>query len=168
MNKNLATSLGLGLAAAVALTGCSSKASSSGSDGGGKGDIKTDFGVTDDTITLGVLTDLSGVFKAVGLNLTQGNQLWADKINADGGICGRDIEIATQDHGYKADSAVPLYEQSKGSIAGYIQLLGSPVVAALKSKLITDQMLSVIGTHSSILLDNDYLIIPGSGVRPWR
>ncbi|WP_134324454.1 ABC transporter substrate-binding protein [Cumulibacter soli] len=154
--------LGLGLATALVLTGCSTKASDSSADGE-DGALATDFGVTDDEITLGVLTDTSGVFKAVGLNLTQGNQLWADEVNADGGICGRQIVLDVQDHGYKPDTAVPLYEQAKESIAGYIQLLGSPIVAALKGKVTTDQVLSVIGTNSSILLDNDYLIIPGSG-----
>lgn len=162
MKKKFTASIGIGLAAALAVTGCSSKASSSGSEGG-DGDLKTDFGVTEDTITLGVLTDTSGVFKAVGLNLTQGNQLWADKVNSEGGICGRDIKLEVQDHGYKPDSAVPLYEQGKSNFAGYIQLLGSPIVAALKGKVVTDQVTSVIATNSSILLDNDYLIIPGAG-----
>lgn len=35
------------LVAVLALSGCSTKASKSGDDGG-KGDVKTDFGVTDD------------------------------------------------------------------------------------------------------------------------
>ena len=162
MQKKYAASLGLGLAAVLVLTGCSNKANG-GASGGEDGDLKTDFGITEDTITLGVLTDFSGVFKAVGLNLTQGNQLWADEVNSNGGICGREIEIQTQDHGYKPDSAVPLYEQSKQDIAGYIQLLGSPVVAALKTKVVNDQMMTVIGANSTILLDNDYLLMPGTG-----
>lgn len=162
MRTNTTTAtISLAAAAVMLLAACSNKAADSGS--GGDGDLKTDYGVTDDEITLGVLTDTSGVFKAVGLNLTQGDQLWADKVNEAGGICGRDIKLALQDHGYKADNAVSLYEQGKQDIVGYVQLLGSPIVAALKSKVVSDEMLAVIGTNSSVLLDNDYLMMPGTG-----
>ncbi|WP_158716199.1 ABC transporter substrate-binding protein [Blastococcus sp. Marseille-P5729] len=162
MRTNTTTAtISLAAAAVMLLAACSNKAADSGS--GGDGDLKTDYGVTADEITLGVLTDTSGVFKAVGLNLTQGDQLWADKVNEAGGICGRDIKLALQDHGYKADNAVSLYEQGKQDIVGYVQLLGSPIVAALKSKVVSDEMLAVIGTNSSVLLDNDYLMMPGTG-----
>lgn len=162
MKHKFTAPIGLGVATLLAVSGCSTKANDADSSSGDS-DLKTDFGVTENEITLGVLTDTSGVFKAVGLNLTQGNQLWADKVNEDGGICGRDIKLEVQDHGYKPDSAVPLYEQGKSNFVGYMQLLGSPVVAALKGKIIADQVTSVIATNSSILLDNDYLIIPGAG-----
>nr|MDP9460420.1 ABC transporter substrate-binding protein [Actinomycetota bacterium] len=60
------------VAAAVVVTasGCSTKApENSGGGGGGGGqaaDVQTDIGVEGNTITLGVLTDLTGVFAALG------------------------------------------------------------------------------------------------------
>ena len=46
----------------------------SGSGGGGDAaDVQTDVGVEGDTITLGVLTDLTGVFAALGKDITNAN-----------------------------------------------------------------------------------------------
>lgn len=153
--------LGLCAAATLALTACSSKAEDSGSTD--DGDLLTDVGITENEIKLGVLTDTSGVFKAIGLNLTQGNQLWADDINASGGICGRDVVLDIKDHGYKPDNAIALYDQTKSDVVGFMQILGSPIIAAVKGKLSTDKIMSVIATQSTINLDVDELIMIGTG-----
>lgn len=150
----------LGAAAAMLLTACSTKGSSGGS--GGDGDLKYDTGVTADEIKLGVLTDTSGVFKSVGLNLTQGNQIWADHINDQGGICERDIVLDIKDHGYKPDNAIALYDQTKGDVVGFMQLLGSPMIAALKGKLDTDNVMAVVATQSTINLDVDEVMMIAS------
>ncbi|WP_134324247.1 ABC transporter substrate-binding protein [Cumulibacter soli] len=119
------------------------------------------LGIVTLTITLGVLTDSSGVFKATGIANTQGNQLWVDDINADGGICGRQVELNVQDHGYKADNAVPLYAQMKDSVVAMIQVNGSPPLAALKQKLTTDHMLSIPSATASQNLDSDAILMIG-------
>jgi hypothetical protein len=69
------------VAVVAAASGCSNKAeSNSGSGGGGDaGDVTTDIGIEGETIKLGVLTDLTGVFAALGKDLTNSNQLyWED------------------------------------------------------------------------------------------
>jgi hypothetical protein len=60
---------------ALAVAGCGSKGSSSsgGSSSGGGGSIKSGPGITDKTISLGVLTDLSGVFAPLAGPLTKAN-----------------------------------------------------------------------------------------------
>lgn len=146
---------------ALSLTACSSKAADSSANAAG--DLKSDAGVTEDEIKLGVLTDTSGVFKAVGFNLTQGNQLWVEDINEAGGICGREISLVIKDHGYKPDNAVALYAETKDEVAGFMQILGSPIIAAVKSRLDTDNIMSVIATQSTINLDVDELIMIGTG-----
>ena len=55
--------------------------------------IKTGPGVTSKTITLGVLTDLSGVFAALGAPLTQANQAYWKQQNAAGGVCNRTVKL---------------------------------------------------------------------------
>ena len=81
-----------GLAAAVLLaaaSGCGSKGedtSGGSSSSSGAGSIKTGPGVTDKTITLGVLTDLSGVFSPLAQPLTQANQMYWKEQNAKGGV----------------------------------------------------------------------------------
>ena len=148
---------------ALTLTGCSTKASDNGSGGGGggDGDVKTDIGVTDDTINLGIQTDSSGVFKVTGLGLTNGNQMWAEDVNADGGICGRDIALDIQDNGYKPDNALPLYDQQKTTSLGLVQLIGSPILAALKQKLIADKMVAIPSSWASTNLDAPEVMMVG-------
>ena len=53
------------VAMVAAASGCSNKAEDSSSSGGGEaGDVTTDVGIEGNTIKLGVLTDLTGVFAA--------------------------------------------------------------------------------------------------------
>ena len=97
--------------------------------------------MTDTTITLGIMGDTSPVsFKNLGTAINAGNQLWADDVNKAGGICGRQLKIEVVDHGYKADTAKTLYPQLEPKILGIVQLLGSPVLAALKQNLIDDNV----------------------------
>ncbi len=149
------------VAVALALAGCSSKAQDSGASGGG-GSVKTDIGVTADTITLGVLSDTSGPFKNLGTGNVEGNQMWADDVNAQGGICGRKIALEIGNSGYKADVATTIYRQQQTKILGYLQLLGSPINAALRGNLQQDQVTSLALSWSSYILDNPYQIIPGT------
>lgn len=86
------------------------------------------------------------MFEVLGLAATHGNELWAEEVNADGGICGRDIVLDIQDNGYKADNAIPIYETQKVENLGYMQLIGSPILAALKQKLITDKVTAIAVT----------------------
>ena len=124
--------------ARLVLAACGSTADAPANQAAGAGGVKTDKGVTDTTITLGIMGDTSGVFKNLGAGLNAGNQLWADDVNAAGGICSRQIAIETVDHGYKADTAKTLYPQLEPKVLGMVQLLGSPVLAALKQNLIDD------------------------------
>jgi ABC-type branched-subunit amino acid transport system substrate-binding protein len=150
------------LVAALALAGCSTRAPGAGGGGEGGGEVATDVGVTADTITLGVLGDTSGPFRNLGTALIQGNQIWADEVNAAGGICGRQIELDVADSGYRADNATTQYRQQQPNILGYLQLLGSPINAALRGNLETDEVTSLALSWSSFILDNPYQIIPGT------
>jgi ABC-type branched-subunit amino acid transport system substrate-binding protein len=149
---------------ALALAACGTKGNSEagGPAGTDKNGVKVGPGVTDDTITLGVMTDKSGVFKNLGLGTTEGNQLRIDDINAAGGICGRQLKLDVVDHGYKAENAKTLYPQIAPKVLGMVQLLGSPVVAALKSNLVADQLTTTPASWSSELLDNPYIMIGGT------
>lgn len=140
----------------VALAGCSTKADTEG--GATSGDLKVDVGVDDAAITLGVMTDISGVFKSNGLAATAGNQIWADEVNAAGGICEREIILDVKDHGYEADNAVPLYEQTKSSVLGYVQLIGTPMLSALKTRMADEQVLAATPTTGSNALDTDSIL----------
>ncbi len=142
--------------ATLALTACSSKSSES-SEGGA-----VEAGVTDDTISLGVLTDQSGPFIQLGTGTVDGHQIWADEVNAAGGICGREIVLEVRDHGYQADAGVLAYQELLPDVLGFMQILGSPIIAALDQQLIDNETTSVALSWSSFLLDNPYVVIPGT------
>src|SRR5919107_6157604 len=99
--------------------------------GGGSGEVETGAGVTDSTINIGVLTDLSGPFAAgAAVQVTQFEAYW-DQVNADGGICERDVEIQVQDHAYDPQKAVSLYRSMAPDIVALQQVLGGPTSAAV-------------------------------------
>jgi len=140
--------------------GCGSKGSDSGSKS--SGGIKTGPAVTDKTITLGVLTDLSGVFAPLAQPLTQANQLfWKDQ-NAKGGVCDRTVKLIIKDHGYDPQKAVVQYRDMGPKVAGLQQLLGSPITAALLPSLKSDRMVSLLSAWPPSLLGNDFVIEIGA------
>lgn len=150
------------LVGALLLASACGSTADSGSGGTGAGGVKTDKGVTDTTITLGVMGDTSGVFKNLGAGLNAGNQLWADDINAAGGICNRQVKLEIVDHGYKADTAKTLYPQLEPKVLGIVQLLGSPVLAALKQNLIDDNVTAAPASWSSQVLNNPNIMMIGT------
>ncbi|HUR72653.1 MAG TPA: ABC transporter substrate-binding protein [Sporichthya sp.] len=158
----------LALAGALVLAGCGGgddKADSGGSGGGGSTDasgVKTGPGVSDKTITLGVMTDLTGPFKDFSTTLQAGHKMWVDEVNAKGGICGRQIALETLDHGYKADTASIQFPDMEPKVAGFMELLGSPVIAALKTAIAEKQVTTMAVSWSSELLDQPYVIIVGT------
>ncbi|WP_153505995.1 ABC transporter substrate-binding protein [Cumulibacter manganitolerans] len=163
MHKKFLATAGAAAVAALVLSGCSTKAAggSGGGGGGGVDGVKTDIGVTDSEIKLGILTDTSGPFKASGLATTHGNQMWADQINAAGGICKRKIVLDIQDAGYKPDNAMTLYQTMKSQDAAIMQLIGSPILAALKQQLINDKMLTIPSAWPSESLDSEAILMIG-------
>ena len=152
--------LAVPLVAAV-LVACGSKGTES-SSGGDNGDVKAGPGVTATTIKLGALTDLSGVFAPLAEPLTQANQLYWKQRNAEGGVCGRKVELEIKDHGYDPQKAVVQYRDFSGDILGLQQLLGSPITAALLPTLEDDQMIALLSAWPSSLLSNENIIIVGT------
>jgi ABC-type branched-subunit amino acid transport system substrate-binding protein len=148
------------LAASLALTACGK----GGSDDSGEedGELKTGIGVSKDEITLGVFADTSGVYKNLGLGVVQGHQIWETEINDKGGVCDRKIKLEIRDHGYKADTAKVQFPDIEPKVLGFMSLLGSPVNAALKQDMIDKKTTAIALSWSSQILDNPYVIIPGT------
>ncbi|HVW44030.1 MAG TPA: ABC transporter substrate-binding protein [Amycolatopsis sp.] len=154
--------LSLALCALLVLAACSTKANESGSSGSDASGVKADVGVTSSDITLGVMTDMSGPFKNLSIGITHGNQLWVNDVNATGGVCGHKLRLEVVDHGYKADTAKTLYPQLEPKILGMVQLVGSPITAALKGNIQADKVTTTPASWSSELLDNPYIMIVGT------
>ena len=120
------------LAVALALAvGACGKAGDDGGGGAGGGGVKTGPGATADTITLGYLPDLSGVFAPNGKSMMEGAKLYWDAKNKAGGICGRQVKVNVQDTGYDPQKAVAAYRQMSGDVVGLGLVLGSSITSAL-------------------------------------
>jgi ABC-type branched-subunit amino acid transport system substrate-binding protein len=163
MKHRTRTTLALASCVAV-LAACSTEDPNDSGGGGGDaaGDVQTGNGVTDDTITVGILTDLSGPFAAgAQVQLTTMQGYW-DQVNADGGICGRTVEIDAQDHGYDAQKAVTLYRSMSSDIVALQQVLGSPTSAAVLPLAQEDGI--YLGGHgwASVALQYDVAQPPGT------
>jgi ABC-type branched-subunit amino acid transport system substrate-binding protein len=152
----------LAAAAVVVISGCSTKApeSSGGGGGGGgggeAGDVTTDVGIEGTTISLGVLTDLTGVFAALGQDITNGNTLYWQ----DNQVCDTyDVELNVQDTGYVPQTGVQLYSGMKDSVLAMQQTIGSPINTALAPEYEADQIVNFPSAWARTLTE-----IPGTGV----
>jgi ABC-type branched-subunit amino acid transport system substrate-binding protein len=148
----------LAVVVVTAASGCSNKAqdNSSSSGSGQAGDVKTDVGIEGSTIKLGVLTDLTGVFAALGKDITNANTLyWKDNKVCD----TYDVELDVQDTGYVPQQGVQLYSGMKDSILAMQQTIGSPINTALAPEYEADQIVNFPSAWSKTLTE-----IPGTGV----
>jgi ABC-type branched-subunit amino acid transport system substrate-binding protein len=150
-------------AAIVAVTGCSNKAVTTADDGGDSGTVETGRGIDGTTITIGSLTDLSGVFAANGKDATNAQALFWDQQNAKGGVCGTyQVKTAVQDHGYVVQNAVQLYAAMKDDVLAIEQTIGSPISIALADQLKADQMVNIPLAWARSLTENPQNAVIGA------
>ncbi len=160
MNRRLVPlATGLLVVAVLGLSACG-KATQSG--GGSSGGVKTGPGVTAKQITLGIQTDLSGVFAALGEVVTKSDQLYWKQVNAQGGVCGRKINLIVKDHGYDPQTAVTQYRDLSPKVAALQQVVGSPISAALLPTWQRDHMLALLAAWAPALLSKDSIGIIGA------
>jgi ABC-type branched-subunit amino acid transport system substrate-binding protein len=148
---------GVCLALALAAAGCGKAEEQSSSGGGGTNGP----GVTDKTITLGALMDLTNVFAAGSKGILEGTNLYWDSVNKDGGVCGRQVKLDVQDHGYDPQKAVSLYRDMSPNVLS-VMVLGSPVISALKSSFDQDNMLVTMAAWTSDVLPDPHFLITGA------
>ena len=159
--KALRTTTAVAAAVVVATAGCSTRAPESGGGGGGGeggsgGEVATDVGVEGTTITLGVLTDLTGVFAALGQDITNAQQLfWQDNQVCD----TYTVELDIQDTNYVPQNGVQLYSAMEPNILAMQQTIGSPINTALAPEYEADQIVNFPSAWARTLTE-----IPGTGV----
>jgi ABC-type branched-subunit amino acid transport system substrate-binding protein len=145
---------------ALALAACGK--ADDGGEASGEGSVKTGPGTTADTITLGYLPDLSGVFAPNGKSMMEGANLYWDAKNAEGGICGRQVELEIQDTGYDPQKAVAAYQQMSGNVVGLGLVLGSSITSALLPSVEQEGMFLNFAGWTSDILPNENVAIAGT------
>lgn len=84
------------------------------SEGSGAG--ATDVGVTDDAITIGVIADLTGVVPGLFKAAPDAVKAFAAKVNAEGGIHGRELVVEVFDTGTNDNGNRLAYEEACGKV----------------------------------------------------
>jgi ABC-type branched-subunit amino acid transport system substrate-binding protein len=108
-------------------------------------EIATDVGVDLDaqTITIGLLSDLSGPFAPLVQVINSGHEIYWDDVNANGGINGLQVNLEVRDTGYVVDTHVQLYEELKTQVVAFGHSTGSPHTVAINPQLQTDGILAI-------------------------
>ncbi|MEU4762148.1 ABC transporter substrate-binding protein [Actinosynnema sp. NPDC023794] len=119
-------------------------------------------GVTDDTISLGVLTDMTGPFSATSLIRIKGYELFLAELNERGGICGREVELKQADHGYDVDRALQAYFELEPEVLGFIDVTGAPMTEAIEPDLMQTRAIAAPASWSASLLGNPHMVIVGT------
>jgi ABC-type branched-subunit amino acid transport system substrate-binding protein len=163
---------------ALGLAACGTGSSSGGGSGNTSGGIKAGPGVDTKTktISLGVLSPLSGPVSVIGKPLTAGQETYFKSLNAGGGIDGWKVSLTERDSKYDPQTQVQAFNQIADSVAFIAQSLGSPTTKAIQptadqqkmligaaaqdSAFVTDPTMAVIGTPYAIDNANalDYIV----------
>jgi len=139
--------------------GTDTTAADDGGDDGGEepaGDPEPGPGFDGTTIRLGVLTPTSGSASIIGNPLTKGNQVYWDRVNAEGGVAGKyQVELDIRDTAYTEATAIQEYNASKNDVAMFNQILGTAIIKAVLSQMQQDQIAGAPAT-----LDADWIREP--------
>src|SRR3954454_20251316 len=77
--------------------------------GGGDGSSSGGGGDSDEPITIGISLPRTGDFSQPGGEARKGYEIWADQVNADGGLLGRQVELKITDDASNQDTVVTDY-----------------------------------------------------------
>jgi ABC-type branched-subunit amino acid transport system substrate-binding protein len=116
-----------------------------GEGGGSEGGTPAEApGFDGETIRLGVITPTSGRVAVIGEPLTNGDRAYWDYVNEElGGVGGKyPVELVVEDSAYDAPTAVQKYNEMKGDVVMFNQLLGTPIVNALLEQLQGDDIVA--------------------------
>ncbi|MEO3782714.1 ABC transporter substrate-binding protein [Actinocorallia sp. B10E7] len=153
----------IGLAALLAMTAtaCSGKGTDGGDTTGADG-VKHGPGVTDKTIGVGMITDLTGPYAALAKGITQGGQLYFEQVNQAGGICGRQVESLVRDMSYDVQKSVAAYTELEPKVAAFGHFIGSATVGAVKDRISKDGPLTMVLAWSPQMLGAEQLQMTGT------
>lgn len=111
------------------------------------GDMLTDIGVSDTEIRVGLSADLSGPFSGLVSALVTAQLVYFDRINANGGIAGRQIVPVTLDNAYDVpthlDNYAELSQENDDGVVMLSQSTGSPHTSAIAGDLKDDDLIAL-------------------------
>lgn len=120
-------------------------------------------GVTPKAIKLGAILSLTGIFASGAKAQLAGMQLYWNRVNNSGGVCGgRTVEIIARDHHYNVQKAVTAYSDIHNQILAIQGLTGTPMSKALAPRMAAENVVAIPMSWSPVLLGKKSILIPGS------
>ncbi|WP_163851379.1 ABC transporter substrate-binding protein [Pseudooceanicola aestuarii] len=107
--------------------------------------------VTDDTINLGILTDLSGPVAIYGSESLNGLRMAIDEINGAGGIHGRKVNLVVEDHSYDPKKAVLAANKmiTRDEVFAIVGHLGTATNMAVMPLLLENKVFNIMPQGAS-------------------
>ena len=141
----------------LAASGCSTK--SSDSETSTQDGVEVGRGVDGDTITLGSLTDLTGVFAALGKDITNAQALyWKDHKVCD----TYTVKTTVKDHGYDTQKGIQLYSSIHNDVLAIQQTIGSPINTGLLPQFEADHMVNIPAAWAQSLTESPEIAVVGA------
>jgi len=149
------------VAMVLAATACSTK--SSDNEESVQDGVEIGRGIDGTTIQLGALTDLTGVFAALGKDITNAQALYWKKQNAGDKICGKyTVEETVKDHGYDTQRGIQLYSSIHNDVLAIEQTIGSPINTGLLPQFEADSMVNIPAAWAQSLTASPQIAIVGA------
>ncbi|MEZ5174598.1 MAG: ABC transporter substrate-binding protein [Acidimicrobiia bacterium] len=92
------------------------------------------------TITIGLLSDLTGAFAGLTTDITDAQVVYWDNLNAAGGIDGWTVNVEVKDTNYNVEQHLEKLEELRDEVAMITLSTGSPTTVASLPILIEDQI----------------------------
>jgi ABC-type branched-subunit amino acid transport system substrate-binding protein len=160
--KAVAAFAGLSLLVSACGAG-ESNDSDSGGGGGSAAEVEGDTtGITESTIKIGTHMPLTGPAAPGYSTIPQGYEAYFEHVNANGGICGRQLEIVVRDDGYNPTNTVQVTNQLvlQDEVFAMLGGLGTPTHTAVLDFLNENQVPDLFVSSGSVLWkeagDNPY------------
>jgi ABC-type branched-subunit amino acid transport system substrate-binding protein len=111
-----------------------------------------------------VITPTSGPVAVIGNPLTAGNEAYWEYVNEElGGVAGQyPVELVIEDSAYDPPTAVQKYNQIKGDVVMFNQLLGTPIVNAVLEQLNADDIVAQPATLDAFWVREQNLLPIGA------
>lgn len=110
-------------------------------------DVAVDFGVDDEVIRVGLSIDLSGPLKSIDEAILRAHQAYFARVNENGGIAGRQVELLIEDHENDVpthlDNYAKLSEESTSAAVMIGLTGGTGQTLAISEDLVDDDLLAV-------------------------
>ncbi len=149
------------VALVVGVSGCSTK--SSESETKTTEGVKVGRGVDGTTISIGALTDLTGVFAALGKDITNSQALYWKEQNAGDKICGKfTVKQVVKDHGYDTQRGIQLYKSIHNDVLAIEQTIGSPINTGLMPQFEADHMVNIPAAWAQSLTESPQIAVVGA------